>query len=72
MLNQPTLEKMQAMKLYGMAEAFAQQLESAEHATLSFEERLGLLIDAEWIARENRKLTRGSGAAVSVTAVPSS
>ena len=58
MLNQPTLDKMQAMKLYGMADALAQQFECAEHNSLSFEERLGLLIDAEWIARENRKLTR--------------
>jgi DNA replication protein DnaC len=58
MLNQATLEKMQAMKLSGMVEAFHQQLRSADYAALSFEERLGMLVDQEWTAREQRKLTR--------------
>jgi DNA replication protein DnaC len=58
MLTQQTLEKMNAMKLSAMAEAFEQQLGSGEHAKLSFEERLGLLVDCEWTAREQRKLTR--------------
>jgi DNA replication protein DnaC len=58
MLTEQTLDKMNAMKLSGMADAFHQQQGSGEHARLSFEERLGLLIDAEWMAREQRKLTR--------------
>jgi len=58
MLTQQTLDKMNAMKLAGMADAFQQQLRSGEHARLSFEERLGLLIDSEWSVREQRKLTR--------------
>ncbi len=58
MLTQQTLEKMNGMKLSAMAEAFEQQFGSGEHAKLSFEERLGLLIDCEWTAREQRKLTR--------------
>jgi DNA replication protein DnaC len=58
MLNQPTLEKMQAMKMNAMAEAFQQQLSSRQSAELSFEDRIGLLIDTEWTAREQRKLTR--------------
>jgi DNA replication protein DnaC len=58
MLTQQTLEKMNEMKLSAMAEAFDQQLGSGEHAKLSFEERLGLLVDCEWTAREQRKLTR--------------
>jgi DNA replication protein DnaC len=49
---------MNEMKLSAMAEAFDQQLGSSEHAKLSFEERLGLLVDCEWTAREQRKLTR--------------
>jgi DNA replication protein DnaC len=56
MLTQQTLDKMNAMKLVAMAEALQQQLGSAEHARLSFEERVGLLIDNEWTAREQRKL----------------
>ena len=58
MLNQPTLTKMHAMKLSAMAEALERQLGSSEHLQLAFEERLGLLIDAEWTRREERKLTR--------------
>lgn len=58
MLNQATLEKMQAMRLSTMVEALEQQQRSSQYAQLSFEERLGLLIDAEWTEREQRKLTR--------------
>ena len=58
MLNQQTLDKMNAMKLSGMVDALKLQLGSAEHARLSFDERLGLMIDAEWTGREQRKLTK--------------
>ncbi len=58
MLTQQTLEKMNGMKLSAMAEALEQQLGSSEYAKLSFEERIGLLVDCEWTAREQRKLTR--------------
>jgi DNA replication protein DnaC len=58
MLTQQTLDKLNAMKLTAMADAFEQQLGSAEHARLSLEDRFGLLVDAEWTAREQRKLTR--------------
>ncbi len=58
MLNQATVDKMQAMKMAAMAEAFGNQAGSSQYAELSFEERVGLLVDAEWTAREQRKLTR--------------
>jgi DNA replication protein DnaC len=58
MLTQQTLDKMNAMKLSGMADAFQQQLRAGEHERLAFEERLGLLVDSEWSVREQRKLTR--------------
>ena len=45
MLIQPTIEKLCAMRLRGMAEAFQQQQQDANIHSLSFEERLGLLID---------------------------
>jgi DNA replication protein DnaC len=57
MLNQPTLEKLRALKLTGMADAFAEQLEKPL-SELDFETRLGLLIDREWYLRENRRLSR--------------
>jgi DNA replication protein DnaC len=56
MLMEQTLEKMNAMKLTGMVEAFKQQLASPQHPKLSFDERLGLLVDAEWLAREQKRL----------------
>ena len=58
MLIKQTLEKLQAMKLSALAEAVQQQLHSDDAATLSFEDRLGLLVDIEWTAREQRKLQR--------------
>jgi len=58
MLTQETIDKMNAMKLFGMVAAFDSQLSSNEYHELSFEERLGLLVDAEWSERERRKLSR--------------
>ena len=58
MLTEQTLDKLNAMKLGAMADAFQNQLQTNEAATLSFEERFGLLADAEWTAREQRKLQR--------------
>src|SRR5499427_8126045 len=58
MLNQPTIEKLTAMKLHGMADAFREQMETADASQLSFEERFGLLVDRQWIWKENRALIR--------------
>ena len=58
MLIEQTLDKLNAMKLGAMADALQQQLQTGEAATLGFEERFGLLADAEWTAREQRKLQR--------------
>lgn len=58
MLNQPTMEKLHAMKLYGMADAFRTQLETTESHQLSFEERFALLVDQQWQWKESRALGR--------------
>jgi DNA replication protein DnaC len=58
MLNQPTIEKLNAMKLHEMAEAFRAQLESPGASQLGFEERFALLVDQQWLWKENRALTR--------------
>lgn len=57
MLNQPALEKLRALKLTGMANALQEQLEKPL-LDLDFEERLGILIDQEWLLRENRKIQK--------------
>ncbi len=57
MLIHQTVEKLKQMRLSGMAECLLNQ---AAHCTghLSFEERLGLLVDYEWTHRQNRRLAR--------------
>jgi DNA replication protein DnaC len=57
MLNHPTLEKLAALTLSGMLKALEEQSQMSQAAALSFEERLGLLVDREWTERENRRLT---------------
>ena len=57
MLNHPTLDKLQAMKFFGMARAFEEQLDSSEIDALDFQERFALLVDREWTARHDRQLT---------------
>jgi DNA replication protein DnaC len=56
MLTIPTLGKMRELKLYGMARALEEQLGSSDYQELTFEERLGLLIDREITDRDNRRL----------------
>jgi DNA replication protein DnaC len=57
MLTHPTLEKLQALKFTGMANALAEQMQMPDIEELAFEERLGLLVDREATERENRRLT---------------
>jgi DNA replication protein DnaC len=56
MLNEPTVEKLKNMRLEAMAEAWAAQQSQPNLASHSFDERFGLLVDAEWLARENARL----------------
>lgn len=58
MLRQATVDKMNAMKMFGLVEAFERQLTSPRMSELSFEERVGMLIDAEFSGREQRQLAR--------------
>ena len=58
MLTEPTLEKMKTMRLDGMAAAWAEQQQQPSTTQLSFDERLGFLVDAEWTHRENKKMGR--------------
>lgn len=70
MLTHPTLEKLRALNLVGMLRALQEQLQLPEYAHLSFEERLGLLVDREVTERQNRRLaTRLKQARLRQTAV---
>ena len=56
MLYEPTIQKMQAMKLSGMVEALEEQRKTAEVGAWSFEDRLALLVERQWLWKENRAL----------------
>jgi DNA replication protein DnaC len=57
MLPHPTLDKLHALRLTGMAKALREQINLPESQTLSVEARLGLLVDREMTERSDRRLT---------------
>ena len=59
MIDNSTLETLKAMRCSAMAQEFEKQLEDSKtYDTLSFEERVGLLVDAEWNRRQKNKLRK--------------
>ena len=56
MLMTQTLDKLDALGLFGMALGLREQLESSQYVGLSFDERFGLLVDREAEARDSRRL----------------
>jgi DNA replication protein DnaC len=69
MLRNPTLEKLRSLRLTGMADALEEQMGMREIGSMSFDDRLGLLVDREEHARVNRRLkTRLSQARLRVAA----
>lgn len=58
MLTQQTVQTLHAMGLAGMATAYHAQLTDPDVQGLSFDDRLGLLVDREWTDRQNRRLSR--------------
>jgi DNA replication protein DnaC len=58
MLNEQTTEKLHSMRLSTMANEYRRQMESPDTAALSFEERFGMLVDAEWTSRQNSRLKK--------------
>ena len=56
MLQHPTLRKLYELNLAGMYTGLQEQLNNPAYAELSFEERLGLLVDREATERQNRRM----------------
>lgn len=56
MLINETKDKMSRMKLRGMLDALEEQLLNKDLQSLDFEERLGFLIEKEFLQRENQRL----------------
>ena len=58
MFNDNTISKLTEMKMSAMAKAFRTQLTDSNICELQFEERFGMIVDAEWAARKSNRLTR--------------
>jgi DNA replication protein DnaC len=58
MLDNPTIDGLHALRLPAMARGLAEQRERPDYEALSFEERLGLLVDRELTERQGRRLER--------------
>ncbi len=58
MINQPTIDKLHAMRLGAMADAFTSQNGEHSYDTLSFNDRFGMLVDAEYQKRRTSKLQK--------------
>ncbi len=57
MLSVPTEDKLRSLKFFGMLKAFQEQRSETGMTQMSFEERLGLLIDRESTERDSRRIT---------------
>ncbi|HEY6729336.1 MAG TPA: ATP-binding protein, partial [Polyangiaceae bacterium] len=58
MLKEPTLERLQALRLVAMAAAWDEQQRHPDIQALPFDERFALLVEAEWVARETKRVGR--------------
>ena len=56
MLFTQTLEKLQALRLEGMVQSLEEQRQQNDIVSLSFEDRLALLVERQWLWKENRGL----------------
>lgn len=57
-MNEQTLNKLNEMKLNGMAEAYEEQVAKRDFQKMDFDERFSLLVDLEYSRRKNNKLQR--------------
>ncbi|MCL4417855.1 MAG: ATP-binding protein, partial [Actinobacteria bacterium] len=56
MLKSPTIEKLKDLKLKVMADMLAEPDNSLRE--LSFEDRFGLMVERQWLARKNTRIKR--------------
>src|SRR5437899_10419156 len=56
MLYTQNLEKLVAIRLEGMAQALEEQRRQSDISSLDFEARLAMLIERQWLWKENRAL----------------
>ena len=57
MTIEETIAKLTQMKMHAMAKSASERLNRPDHQDLSPGQLLGLIVDDEWLARENRKMS---------------
>ena len=58
MTNQITIDKLIDMRLTAMADAFRNQISDMKMKDISFEDRMGMIVDIEFTSRKNNRLKR--------------
>lgn len=58
MITEETIQKLIELKLTTMAVALRELQSAPPNHELSFEEKIGMLVDREWTERDNRRLAR--------------
>ena len=56
MNNNATIEKMKQMRLSGMAEAYYNNIQSANYQDYTIDQYIAMLVDQEWENRQERKI----------------
>jgi DNA replication protein DnaC len=57
-LNEPTIEKLKALHLYAMTAAWVAQKNDPTIGELDFDARFAMLVEAEALARDNKRVSR--------------
>jgi DNA replication protein DnaC len=58
MLTEPTIDKLHSLHLGAMAAAWAAQREDPKSQEIDFDSRFGMIVDAEHLSRDNKRLAR--------------
>jgi DNA replication protein DnaC len=57
-LTEPTMDKLRSLRLDALTAAWIAQQQDPAIQKLAFDERLGMLVDAQWMYRENKRIDR--------------
>ena len=55
MINEQTMQRLAQMKLFAMSESIKTRMARSDHQDLSISDFLGLIVDDEWISRDNKR-----------------
>jgi len=58
MLTEPTIDKLHALRLGAMAAAWTAQREDPKSQEIDFDSRFGMIVDAEHLSRDNKRVAR--------------